>query len=211
MAYQALAAVFGGTQSLHTNSMDEALALPTEKAVRIALRTQQLIAHEFGAADTVDPLAGSFYVEEMTDRIEQGAREYIDRIDKIGGAVAAVEQGFIQREIQESAYAYQRAVEKGDRIVVGVNKFQIEEPPFTDILRVDPAVQQEQTAALAKLRAERDNAAVTAALAELTTAAEGEANLMPPILNAVRVYATLGEICEALRQVFGEYTAPTTI
>jgi len=211
VAYQALAAVLGGTQSLHTNSMDEALALPTEKAVRIALRTQQLIAYESGVAETIDPLAGSYYVENLTNRIEAEAQDYIDKIDQLGGATAAIEAGFIQREIQGSAYRYQRAIEDGRRIVVGVNKFELAEEPFKDLLRVDPKVGQEQARALAKLKSERDNQAVASALAELKRAAQGQDNLMPPIIGAVRVYATLGEICDTLREVFGEYIAPTTI
>ncbi len=211
VAYQALAAVLGGTQSLHTNSMDEALALPTEKSVRIALRTQQLVAYESGVCETIDPLAGSYYLEAMTERIEREAVEYIEKIDALGGAPAAIEQGYIQREIQEAAYRYQKAIEEGRRIVVGVNKFTIDEEPPHDLLRVDPAIREEQSAALAKLRAERDNAAVDSALAALKKGAQGDDNLMPLIIDAVKVYATLGEICDTLRDVFGEYTAPTTI
>ena len=211
VAYQALAAVLGGTQSLHTNSMDEALSLPTQKAVTIALRTQQLVAYESGVTETIDPLAGSFYVESQTDRIEKEAKDYIARIDDMGGATEAIEQGFIQREIQDSAYRYQKAVEDGRRVVVGVNKFQVEEEPPKDLLRVDPSVREEQTAALAQLKAGRDAAEVEAALAELKSAAQRDKNLMPPIIQAVRVYATLGEICDTLRGVFGEYTAPTTV
>ena len=211
VAFQALAAVLGGTQSLHTNSMDEALALPSERSVRTALRTQQLIAYESGVAETVDPLAGSYYVEAATDRIERESQEYIDKIDDLGGATAAIEAGFIQREIQNSAYRFQRAIEDGRRVMVGVNKFQVEEEQTTDLLRVDPKVGQEQIGALAKIRAERDDQAVDQALARLKEAASGEANLMPPLIEAIRAYATLGEICDVLRQVFGEYTAPTTI
>ena len=211
VAYQALAAVLGGTQSLHTNSMDEALSLPTQKSVTIALRTQQLVAYESGVTDTIDPLAGSFYVESQTDRIEREARDYIARIDEMGGATEAIEQGFIQREIQDSAYRYQKAVEDGRRVVVGVNKFQVEEEPPRDLLRVDPSVREEQVAALAELKAGRSAGDVEAALAALKSAAQGDDNLMPPIIQAVRVYATLGEICDTLRGVFGEYTAPTTV
>jgi methylmalonyl-CoA mutase N-terminal domain/subunit len=202
---QALAAVLGGTQSLHTNSRDEALALPTEDSVRIALRTQQIIGYESGAAETVDPLAGSYYVESLTDRIEEEALAYIKRIDDLGGAVRAIEQGYVQQEIQNAAYRYQMDVEKGDRIVVGLNKFQIKEAPPKGLLRVDPSVGERQVEKLTALKARRDNAAVKAALAALETAAKGEDNLMPPILEAVRKYATLGEVCDVLRGVFGEY------
>jgi methylmalonyl-CoA mutase N-terminal domain/subunit len=211
VAFQALAAVMGGTQSLHTNSMDEALSLPTEEAVSIALRTQQLIGYETGVCDTVDPMAGSYVIEDLTNRIEQGAEDYIQRIDDLGGAVSAVENGFIQREIQESAYQYQKAVESGDRIVVGVNKFQTEETLPKDLLRVDPAVRERQVAKLEKLRADRDQAQVDQALAALTDAAKGDGNVMHPIIDAVKAYSTLGEICDALRSVFGEYEAPVTI
>ena len=202
---QALAAVLGGTQSLHTNSRDEALALPTEDSVRIALRTQQIIGYESGAAETVDPLAGSYYVESLTDRIEEEALAYIKRIDDLGGAVRAIEQGYVQQEIQNAAYRYQMDVEKGDRIVVGLNKFQIKEAPPKGLLRVDPSVGERQVEKLASLKARRDNAAVKAALVALEAAAKGEDNLMPPILEAVRKYATLGEVCDVLRGVFGEY------
>jgi methylmalonyl-CoA mutase N-terminal domain len=202
---QALAAVLGGTQSLHTNSRDEALALPTEDSVRIALKTQQIIAYESGVAETVDPLAGSYYVESMTDRIEAEVWSYLKRIDELGGAVAAIEQGYVQQEIQDSAYAYQKAIESGDRVVVGLNKFQVEEKPPKGLLRVDPAVGERQVASLKELRARRDNARVKASLAALEAAAKGDANLMPPIISAVKGYATLGEICDVLRGVFGEY------
>jgi methylmalonyl-CoA mutase N-terminal domain/subunit len=202
---QALAAVLGGTQSLHTNSRDEALSLPTEESVRIALRTQQIIAYESGVTNTIDPLAGSYAVESMTNRIEKEAQAYLERIDKLGGAVAAIEQGFIQREIQESAYAYQRAVESGERIVVGVNKFQVENEQPPEIHKVDPEVERRQCAKLNELRANRDNGKVSQVLAELREAAKGDDNLMPYILESVRAYATLGEICGVLREVFGEY------
>ncbi|MCL6621686.1 MAG: methylmalonyl-CoA mutase family protein [Syntrophobacterales bacterium] len=205
-AFEALAAVLGGTQSLHTNSFDEALALPSELAVQVALRTQQIIAYETAVCDTIDPLAGSYYIESLTDQIEAKAQEYIDKIDQMGGAVAAIEKGFIQKEIQESAYRYQREIEKGERIVVGLNKFQVkEEEKPADLLKVDPAVADRQIARLKELKASRDNAAVQRALAELKAAAEGDANLMPPILAAVKSLATLGEICDTLRAVFGEY------
>ena len=208
---QALAAVLGGTQSLHTNSMDEAFSLPSEEAVQTALRTQQLVAYESGVANTVDPLGGSFYVERMTGEIEERAQTYIDEIDKMGGAVAAVEQGYIQKEIQESAYAYQKAVEAGHQIVVGLNKFQDEEAPPKNLLRVDLAVMESQVAQLNQLKAERDNIAVDSAIEKLKECAQGSDNLMPPIMEAVKCYATLGEICDTLREVFGEYTAVSTL
>ena len=204
---QALAAVLGGTQSLHTNSRDEALALPTEKSVEIALRTQQILAYESGVADTVDPLAGSYYVEWLTDEIERRAEEYIARIDELGGALAAVEEGYIQREIQDAAYRTQRAVEKGSEVVVGVNRFQTGEQPHGELLRVDESVRQQQCAALAALRAERAPQAVQNALASLAQAAQDpQAPLMALIVAAVESHATLGESCDTLRGVFGEYT-----
>ena len=205
VALQAFAAVCGGTQSLHTNSMDEALALPTEESVRVALRTQQIIAYESGAAETVDPLAGSYYVESLTNRIEEEARAYIDKITAMGGSVRAIESGYMQREIQESAYQYQRQVETGARVIVGMNKFEIEEEAPKNLLRVDMSVQESQKAKIAAVKARRDGAAVTAALAELRSAAVGTANLMPPILAVVKAYATLQEICDVMRDVFGEY------
>lgn len=205
---QALAAVLGGTQSLHTNSRDEALALPSEDLVRIALRTQQIIAHESGVANTIDPLAGSYYVESLTNQIEERAMEYIEKIDALGGAVKAIEQGFMQREIQESAYEYQKAVEAEERIVVGVNKFQLEEEETPkDLLKVDPAVGRYQKEKLSQLRATRDQGAVEGALQRLKETAQSDANLLPPIIEAVKAYATLGEICDVLREVFGEYEA----
>ncbi|HAI86876.1 MAG TPA: methylmalonyl-CoA mutase [Firmicutes bacterium] len=202
---QALAAVLGSTQSLHTNSRDEALALPSQDSVRIALRTQQIIAYESGVADTVDPLAGSYYIEALTDEIEQKAADYIQRIDEIGGAPAAIERGFIQAEIEESAYRYQMEIESGQRKIVGLNDFQIEEERPSGLLKVDPAVGDLQCRKLEELRAKRDGATVEASLAALKRAAEGSDNLMPHILDAVRAYATLGEMCGVLRDVFGEY------
>jgi methylmalonyl-CoA mutase, N-terminal domain len=202
---QALAAVLGGAQSLHTNSRDEALALPTEESVRIALRTQQVIAYESGAAETVDPLAGSYYVESLTNRIEGEALAYLSRIDELGGAVKAIEEGYVQREIQDAAYEYQKRVESGERVVVGLNKFQVAEGAPRGLLKVDPEVGAKQVAALRELRGRRDGARVKAALRDIDTAARGGANLMPPILEAVRAYATLGEICDSMRAVFGEY------
>jgi methylmalonyl-CoA mutase N-terminal domain/subunit len=204
---QALAAVLGGTQSLHTNSKDEALALPTEKAVEVALRTQQIIAYESGVADTVDPLGGAYYIEWLTDQIETQAADYIRRIDDLGGALKAVEDGYIQREIQEAAYRTQRAIEQGDEVVVGVNRFATDETTTSDLLRVDESVRAAQVAALADLRATRDNAAVASILARIENAARTpDAPLTPLFVEAVEAYATLGEICDALRRVFGEYT-----
>lgn len=211
VAFQAMSAVLGGTQSLHTNSMDEALALPTEHAVTVALRTQQIVGYETGVTETIDPLGGSYYVEALTDEIERQAEGYIARIDEMGGAPVAIEKGYVQREIQQAAYDYQKAVESGDRVVVGVNKFVTAKEPVGEILRVDPKVREEQVEALAKLRAERDNAAVDQALAALKAAAQGGDNLLPKIVDCVRVYTTLGEICGELRGVFGEYQAPVTI
>lgn len=207
VALQALAAVLGGTQSLHTNSRDEALALPTEESVRIALRTQQIIAYESGVADTIDPLAGSYYVESLTNSLEKQAEEYIAKIDELGGAVKAIENGYMQREIQDAAYEYQRAIEKQERIVVGVNRFQIDEEPPKGLLQVDPAVGELQKKKLAVLRQSRDNIAVATVLDELEQVAKGNDNLMPVILKAVKSYATLGEICDRMRRVFGEYVA----
>ena len=211
VAWQALAAVLGGTQSLHTNSMDEALALPSESSVQIALRTQQLIAHESGSADTIDPLGGSYYIENLTDEIERRAAEYIAKIDGIGGAVAAVEKGYIQQEIQESSYRYQREIESGKRIQVGVNKFQIQEPPVKGLLKVDPRVREHQIRRLSELKASRDGRKTEEALQTLKKTAQGDGSLMVPILDCVRAYATLGEICDVLRGVFGEYEPIVTV
>ena len=211
VAFQALAAVLGGTQSLHTNSMDEALCLPSEEAVQIALRTQQLIAYESGVTDTVDPLAGSYYVERLTKEICERAETYIQKIDDMGGAVRAIEKGFVQREIQDSAYQYQREIEQGERVVVGLNRFQVEEEKPTNLLRVDPAVRMAQIEKLDRLRFSRDGSAVEVALSKLRKAAESTQNLMPLILAAVREYATLGEICDVMREVFGEYQAVSTL
>jgi methylmalonyl-CoA mutase N-terminal domain/subunit len=202
---QALAAVLGGTQSLHTNARDEALALPTEESARIALRTQQIIAYESGVADTVDPLGGSHYIETLTDQIEQEAEALIKRIDELGGAVHAVEQGFMQREIRRVALETQRKIERGEEVVVGVNKFTLENETQPPLLRVNPAFAKEQIAALKELRATRNQEAVNQALARLKQAAAGTENVMPSILEAVKAYATVGEICNALRAVFGEY------
>lgn len=205
---QTAAAVMGGTQSLHTNSKDEALALPTTESVTIALRTQQIVAYESGLADVIDPLAGSYYVEAMTDRIEKEAWDYIKKIDELGGAVAAIEKGYIQKEIQDSAYKWQMDVESGARVIVGVNKFQMEEEPPKGLLKVDASVGVKQCEKLRAMKAKRDNAAVQAALADLEKAcADEKVNLMPVILAAVETYATLGEICGVMRKVFGEYEA----
>jgi len=202
---QALAAVLGGTQSLHTNSKDEALSLPTEESVRTALRTQQIIAYESGVTATVDPLAGSYYIEQLTDRIERQARELMGRVEERGGVVSCIEEGFIQRQIDNAAYEYQQEIEKGARVIVGVNRFQVEEHDRPGLLRVDPAVELAQRANLAAVRKKRVNANVTTKLQELAVAAQTSDNLLPPILAAVREYATLGEICNVLRQQFGEY------
>jgi methylmalonyl-CoA mutase N-terminal domain/subunit len=206
---QALAAVLGGTQSLHTNSMDEALSLPTQEAVQVALRTQQVLAYESGVADSIDPLAGSYLIEKWTDEIEQRAVDYIAKIDSIGGALSAIEQGYVQREIQESAYRWQCEVDHGSKVVVGVNRFQVDEDRRPHLLRVDPAVGERQAMRLDALRRRRDGLAVSTALERLEVAARGDDNLMPPILEAVECYASLGEICGVLRRVFGEYHAPT--
>lgn len=203
-AIQALAAVLGGTQSLHTNSMDEALALPTEKAVQIALRTQQVIAYESGVPDVIDPLAGSYYVEKMTDRIEEEATKYIDRIDDMGGALRAIEAGYQQREIQEASYRAQMDKDNGRRIVVGVNRFQTEEEERPEILRVRPEVVRRQIERLNRVRAERDNGRVQELLRRLEEAARSDANLMPVFVECAENYVTIGEICDVLRGVFGE-------
>ncbi|CAG0998166.1 MAG: methylmalonyl-CoA mutase family protein [Anaerolinea sp.] len=202
---QALAAVLGGTQSLHTNSLDEALALPTETAVQVALRTQQIIAYESGVADTIDPMAGSYYVESLTDALEAKAKEYLQQIDDMGGALAAIERGYVQQEIQDAAYAYQRAVEHGEQVIVGVNKFTVREEAPIATMHVDPAIEQQQRARLAALRAQRDNAKVSEILTRIETAAKGTEPLMPLFVEAVEREATLGEICKVLRNVFGEY------
>jgi len=203
---QALAAVLGGTQSLHTNSMDEALALPSEKAVRIALRTQQIVAHEIGVTNSVDPLGGSFLVESLTDQMEQAAGEYFQKIDSLGGVVPAIEQGFFQRAIAQSAYRYQQEVERKERIVVGVNDYVMDEPIDIPVLTEVAEGKQRHLDRLNQLRRERDNREVRQILENLRLAAKGDANLMPCILDAVSAYATLGEICGVLRDVFGEYT-----
>ena len=206
---QALAAVLGGTQSLHTNSFDEALALPSELAVRVALRTQQIIAYESGVADVIDPLGGSYYVEWLTDKIEEEAMRYIEKIDSMGGAVEAIEKGYIQREIVESAYKYQREVETKQRIIVGVNEFITEEKVPIEILKIDPKIEETLIERLRIIKQQRDSAKVKEVLEELRKAAEKDENLMPAILKAVKAYATIGEICNVLREVYGEYKPPT--
>jgi len=211
VAFQALSAVLGGTQSLHTNSMDEALCLPTEESVRIALRTQQVVAHELGVTDTVDPLAGSYYVESLTKEIFNRAKAYIEKIDEMGGSPEAIEKGYIQKEIQDSAFKFQREIEEEKRIVVGLNRFQTEEEKITDLLRVNPAVQVAQIEKLQKVRSERDGDKVEKSLAAIKKAAQGNDNLMPFILDSVKAYATLGEICGVLKEVYGEYQQPGTL
>ena len=206
---QALAAALGGTNSLHTNSKDEALALPTEDAVRVALRTQQVIAHESGAADTIDPLAGSYFIESLTDELEAKAVEYIDRIDKLGGAVRAIENGYQQREIHDAAFRYQQAIETKQQIIVGVNEFTVEEDHHDDLLKVDLALEKRQKERVAGVRAERNQAAAQAACDRVGQVARDGGNLMPAIIDAVRAYVTLGEISDALRNEFGEYRPPT--
>ena len=203
-AIQALAGVMGGTQSLHTNSLDEAWALPTEFAATVALRTQQIIAHETGVTNTVDPLGGSYFVEALTNEVEQGAREYVRRIDAMGGMVAAIEKSYPQREIAEASYRYQMAVDKKEKIIVGVNEYVTPEKPI-ELLQIDETVARRQDARLSKLRAARSGAEVERRLHALRKAAEGTDNLMPFIYDAVKAYATLGEICEAMRTVFGTY------
>jgi methylmalonyl-CoA mutase N-terminal domain/subunit len=205
VAFQALAAVLGGTQSLHTNSRDEAYALPTEDSVRLALRTQQLIAYESGVADVIDPFGGAYAVEALTDEIERKSMEYIEKIESMGGAIKAIESGYIQGEIGESAYQYQKEIEAKKRIIVGLNQFQMEEEPLRDILRIKPEVEQYQKEKLARVKKERSNAKVKETLAVLKKAAQGTDNVVPPILEAVKVYASLGEISDILREVFGEY------
>jgi len=202
---QALAAVLGGAQSLHCNARDEALGLPTEEAARLALRTQQVIAYESGVADTVDPLGGSYAIESLTNEIERRVFDYLDRIEALGGMLRAIEIGWVQKEIHESAYAYQRAIESGEQVVVGVNRFVLPEDRPIPVLRIDPEIEQAQVERLRRIKAERDVAAVRRALAELEEAARSTENLMPFIIRAVEAYATLGEISDCLRRVFGEH------
>ena len=205
---QALAAVLGGTQSLHTNSMDEALWLPTEQAVRVALRTQQIIAHESGVADSVDPLGGSYLVEQLTDEIEARALGYIERIDEMGGALAAIENGYIQGEIQQAAYAFQQAVERGEEIVVGLNAYRSDNQIELQRLKVDPEIELEQGRRLRALRASRDQGRVSELLSHLESAVRSPENLMPLFIECVENQITLGEICGLLRRSWGEYNPP---
>ena len=206
---QALAAILGGTQSLHTNSLDEAIGLPTAHAVQVALRTQQILANESGVADTIDPLGGSFAIEALTDEIENRARAYLENIDSIGGALAAVESGYMQREIQDSAYQTQIQIESGEQIVVGVNAFQTEEPELLESLKIDPSIEQSQVARLKAFRARQDMDQVEFQLQRIATAAKGDENLMPFFIDAVEAGATLGEICSRLRQIWGEHRSPS--
>ncbi len=205
VALQALAAVLGGTQSLHTNALDEALALPTEKSARTALRTQQIIAYEAGVASTIDPLAGSYYVESLTHSIEEGAQDYLRRIDEMGGTLTAIDEGFFQNEIQDAAYKWQVEVDSGERVIVGVNRFQVDEPPQEGLMKIDPTQQAKQVERLQELRQARDAEAVTSALERLRNAASGTDNLMPFIIRCVEDRCTLGEISDTLRTVFGVY------
>jgi len=205
-AFQAMAAVLGGTQSLHTNSMDETLALPTEKAVEIALRTQQIIAHESGAVNVIDPLGGSYFIEELTNRMESEAEDYFTRIEERGGVLAAIDEGFFQREIADAAYRYQKEIEKGERVVVGVNRFESPDEGITmDLLKIDPEVERKQRKRLERLRSKRSASRVDSTLAALKVGAEGDTNLMPLIIDCARAYCTVGDIIGALKEVFGEY------
>ena len=205
VAIQALSAVCGGAQSLHTNSFDEALALPSERAARIALRTQQILAHEAGGTDTADPLGGAYFVEALTTDLEERAQELIERVDDLGGAVAAIEQGFVQTEIEASAFRYQSAIEAGATVVVGVNRFAEDEVERVELLQVDPESERRQRARTERLRAERDAAAADAALVEVRRMAETDANLLPPLREALRARCTVGELCGALRELWGTY------
>jgi methylmalonyl-CoA mutase N-terminal domain/subunit len=209
VAIQALAGVLGGTQSLHTDAYDEALALPTDQAALIALRTQQIIAEETGVAHTIDPLGGSYFIEALTKKMEDGALDYFAKIDAMGGMVEAIEKGFPQREIQDSAYQYQKAIERGEQTIVGVNKYQITaEPAEVPILVIDESVRERQNERLQRTRDRRDQGAVANALEKLRQAARADANTMPATIEAVRAYCTLGEICSTLRDVYGVYEEP---
>jgi methylmalonyl-CoA mutase N-terminal domain/subunit len=208
VALQALSAVLGGTQSLHTNSMDETLALPTEEAVTVALRTQQIIAEETGVTNTIDPLAGSYFIEWMTDRMEEEAKRYIEKIDEFGGMIRAIEVGYPQKEIARASFHYQRLMEKGEKTMVGVNKYKMTEPMDIPILKIDRTVEQMQVSRLEELKSRRDQKRVDRCLKEIREAAESRENLMPLFIDAVKQYCTLGEICGVLREVFGEYKDP---
>jgi methylmalonyl-CoA mutase, N-terminal domain len=206
-ALEALAAVLGGTQSLHTNSFDEALALPTEDAVRIALRTQQVIAHETGAVNTIDPLGGSYYLEHLTNRLEAEAYDYFERIEQLGGVIPAIKENFFQREIADASFRYQHELEQKQRIIVGVNRYELEDEPRVEILRIDPGLERQQIERVQALRARRESGKAEAALVRLKQAASREdENLMPPLLEAARAYVTMGEMCDALREVWGTWT-----
>ena len=207
VAIQALSAVAGGAQSIHTNAFDEALALPTEHSARIALRTQQLLAHEAGGTDTADPLGGAYFIESLTDELERGARELIERVDEIGGSVEAIEQGFVQREIEDAAFRHNTAVESGEKVIVGVNEYREEESEPIELLRIDPAAEKRQLERTAKVRAERDADEAAKALSEVRRVAEGDENLLPPMREALRAGVTIGEICNELREVFSTYDA----
>jgi methylmalonyl-CoA mutase N-terminal domain/subunit len=207
VAVQALSAVCGGAQSIHTNAFDEALALPTERSVRIALRSQQILAHEAGGTDTADPLGGSFFIESLTDELEQGAQELIERIDELGGAVEAVEQGFVQREIEQAAFAYTEQVESGEKVIVGVNRYTEEESEGIELHTLDPAAEKRQLERTARLRADRNPDEAAAALERVRETARGDANLLPPMREALRARCTVGEICNVLREEFGMYDA----
>jgi methylmalonyl-CoA mutase N-terminal domain/subunit len=202
---QALAAVLGGTQSLHTNSFDEALGLPTEKAAKLALRTQQVIAHESGVVDTVDPLAGSYFIESLTDQIEAEAWRYIEKIDGMGGAVAAIEAGYMQDEIEQAAFAWAKAVDDGEKVIVGVNRYQEDAPEPPEVFPIDPELQKRQAQRVQELKQNRDQAAVDNALQQVKDAGRGSQNLLYPMKDALRNKATLGEVSDALREVFGVY------
>jgi methylmalonyl-CoA mutase N-terminal domain/subunit len=210
-AVQALAAVLGGTQSLHTNSMDEAWALPSEKAVRIALRTQQILVHESGVINTIDPLGGSYFVEALTDEMEEQTYKYFDKIESLGGVIPAIDKGFFQREIADAAYKYQKQIEDKNRTIVGVNDYILKDEELTiPILKMDPEGEKRQLARLKKMREDRDQSKYEQTLDRLRKAAEGEENLMPFIIDAAKAKATLGEICDAMREIFGEYEEPPT-
>jgi methylmalonyl-CoA mutase N-terminal domain/subunit len=205
---QALSAVLGGTQSLHTDSMDESYAIPTEEAVRIALRTQQIIAHESGVTNTVDPLGGSYYIENLTNKMEEAVYEYFKKLDELGGMVSAIEKGFPQKEIKGAAYSYQREIDSKERIIVGVNDFMAEEKAPVEVFKTDPDVERKQIQRLKDVKKVRDEKRLKSTLQDLKRAANGDENLMPFIIEAVKAYATIGEICDVLKSVFGEYKEP---
>ena len=207
MTVQALSAVCGGAQSIHTNAFDEALALPTQRSARIALRTQQILAHEAGGTDTADPFGGSYFIEALTDELEERARELLERIDDTGGAVAAIEQEFVQHEIEDSAYRYAREVEEGERVIVGVNRYAEAEQEDVELQQIDPEAERRQLERTARLRAERDAGAATGALDEVRRVARGTENLLPPMREALRAHCTIGEISEVLREEYGMYDA----